>query len=149
MLGLRLWAVAAIAGSAVLLTLACENLKHQKVPSEAKPQGFAQLARWDSCGATGEYCSEVIIFGRNGTSFDDAVQGIETRYVDKGWSVRRLDNGELYISNSGRTKCVDLKPFDLNDRDYVADLSAPSRETLAKGVEPYSTVIDVTATTCA
>lgn len=130
---------------------ACEDLHHSKVPGDAKPTGFRQLARWDSCGATGEYCSEGVILGRNGVSFDDGVRDIEARYSQRGWRVRTFPetawtDGGLIISNSGQTKCISLVRF--NILKYVAFLGAPDATTMARLIEPYETVIEVAAFEC-
>jgi hypothetical protein len=130
---------------------ACEDLNHGRVPSDAKPTGFKQLARWDSCGASGQYCADVIIFGRSDISFEDGIRDVETRYRKKGWNVNTVpaggrDDGGLIISNPDKTTCVLLVHF--NILKYAVDLGAPDAMTMAKLVEPYSTAIRASAGIC-
>lgn len=132
---------------------ACQDLHHGKVPADAKPAGFKQLARWDSCGASGEYCSEVIILGRNGISFEYAVRDIEGRYSEQGWTVKTFlederDDGGLIISNLDNNKCVSLSRFNILKYRRDLALDAPDAATMAKLVEPYETIIRASAGIC-
>lgn len=131
----------------VVVLLGGCNYHHEKVPSGANPAHFKQLAAWDSCGASGEYCSQVIIFGSDEIPFEDAIDDIETRYLRKGWAVDRLDEGSfpnepgIVMSNQERDECVLLRRFDV--KNYTRDLSkdAPTGERMTELVAPYSTLI--------
>lgn len=136
----------------VVLVIWQGNSRHAHVPGDARPEGFTRLARWDSCGATGEWCAEVILFGGNGASFDDAVHDIDVRYREKNWTVKTLSTGgasvgTLMMSSGDNESCIMLSKFTM--AGYVRDIAAPDEPTIERLIEPYSVVIEVVASSCA
>lgn len=128
-----------------------DDQHHRSVPGDAKPSGFKQLSRWQECGANGEWCADVIIFGANDRSFEDAARDIQTRYREKGWTVTSrpagmFDDGSLAMSNGDGTTCITLNRF--NILKYRRSISAPDASAIAERIEPFTIVIQVSAFEC-
>jgi hypothetical protein len=128
---------------------ACYASQYNSVPGDAKPSGFKKLASWDSCGATGARCSQVIVFGSDAISFDDAVGRVEARYLKRGWHTATIapndwsDGGMVFSDPANRT-CVQLWRFNVVKYRHP-EWDAPSTEAMAKIVASYATVIEATA----
>lgn len=134
---------AAIVLAVVLLFAGCNAQRHT-VPSGAYPEHFKKLVAWDACGASGEYCVEVMVFGSDEISFETAITDIEQRYLKKGWAVRRLDESSappgIALTDQDQERCVLITRFD--GETYG---QGPSAEKMSELVAPYSTLIIASA----
>ena len=131
-----------------LVISACGGM-HGKVPKDAFPAGYKGLIGWDSCGASGEYCSQVIILGSNDVAFSDAAKSIKERFDRKGWQTRYTPDVSLSLSQraDGSGTCVLLTPFRV-DGD-IHPIEGPTRERLIGLAGPFKFLIEATGSpTC-
>ena len=144
----------ALAGLIILTLSTLPDVHQGRVPGDARPAGFKQLVRWNSCGATGEYCSDEIIFAQNDISFDDAIRPIASRYSDKGWRIKNFgpdvsSDGGTSMSKDDEprdTKCISFARF--NAAKFRRDLPGPDPAVIESRAKPYSVVIEVSAGGC-
>ncbi len=122
------------------------------VPADAKPQGFDRLMSWRSCGATGDYCAQTIVFGSRVRSYRDAAAAIVDRYRKKGWNVPTdvADDRDLFLPDPKGDACISLRLFDI--ASYTATYhfhdDAPDPQAVAARIEPYPVVMEVVGSPC-
>ena len=88
-----------------------------------------------------------MILGANDVSFDDAVREVEARYMDKSWEVKHVGDN-AFIANPKHTTCIVLTHFINGGKMYTLDLSVAEVTDLSQRAQDYSTVLDISASTC-